>query len=89
MANNEYRLVRGMKDLIGKDADVFNFIVNTAAEVAKNYNFQHLTTPMVEYCSLFERNLGNESDIIHKEIYKFEDRSGDMLALRPEMTAGV
>ena len=89
MANNEYRLVRGMKDLIGKDADVFNFIVNTAYELAQNYNFQHLTTPMVEYCSLFERNLGNESDIIHKEIYKFEDRSGDMLALRPEMTASV
>lgn len=89
MANNEYRLVRGMKDLKDEEARIFDFIVDTANQIAKNYNFQHLTTPIVEYCSLFERNLGNESDIIHKEIYRFEDRSGDMLALRPEMTAGI
>ena len=84
-----YRLVRGMKDLINEDAEKFDFIVNTAQKVAEKYNFQHLTTPLVEYTSLFERNLGNESDIVHKEIYRFEDRGGDMLALRPEMTAGV
>ena len=89
MSKNEYRLVRGMKDLTGADADVFDFIVNIASTLAQNYNFQHLTTPIVEYCSLFERNLGNESDIVHKEIYRFEDRGGDLLALRPEMTAGV
>ena len=84
-----YRLVRGMKDLINEDAEKFDFIVNTAQKVAEKYNFQHLTTPLVEYTSLFERNLGNESDIVHKEIYRFEDRGGDMLALRPEMTAGI
>ena len=89
MSNENYRLVRGMKDLINEDADKFDFIVETANQIAKKYNFQHLTTPIVEYTSLFERNLGNESDIIHKEIYRFEDRGGDMLALRPEMTAGV
>ena len=89
MANNNYRLVRGMKDLTDSEAIVFDFIVNTASILAQNYNFQHLTTPIVEYCSLFERNLGNESDIVHKEIYRFEDRGGDLLALRPEMTAGV
>ena len=89
MSNENYRLVRGMKDLINEDADRFDFIVETANQIAKKYNFQHLTTPIVEYTSLFERNLGNESDIIHKEIYRFEDRGGDILALRPEMTAGV
>ena len=89
MSKENYRLVRGMKDLINEDADKFDFITKTASELAVKYNFQHLTTPIVEYTSLFERNLGNESDIIHKEIYRFEDRGGDMLALRPEMTAGV
>ena len=89
MANSNFRLVRGMKDLINDDADRFDFIINVAKKLAEKYNFQHLTTPIVEYSGLFERNLGNESDIVHKEIYKFEDRGGDMLALRPEMTAGV
>ena len=89
MANDNFRLVRGMKDLINDDADRFDFIINVAKKLAEKYNFQHLTTPIVEYSGLFERNLGNESDIVHKEIYKFEDRGGDMLALRPEMTAGV
>ena len=89
MSKENYRLVRGMKDLVNNDAEKFDFIVKTASKIAKKYNFQHLTTPIVEYTSLFERNLGNESDIVHKEIYRFEDRGGDMLALRPEMTAGV
>ena len=89
MSNENYRLVRGMKDLINEDADKFDFIVETANQIAKKYNFQHLTTPIVEYTSLFFFFFCNESDIIHKEIYRFEDRGGDMLALRPEMTAGV
>ena len=89
MSKENYRLVRGMKDLVNDDAEKFDFIVTTASKIAEKYNFQHLTTPIVEYTSLFERNLGNESDIVHKEIYRFEDRGGDMLALRPEMTAGV
>jgi len=89
MAKESYRLVRGMKDLINEDAEKFDFIIKTATQISTKYNFQHLTTPIVEYTALFERNLGNESDIIHKEIYRFEDRGGDMLALRPEMTAGV
>ena len=57
MSNENYRLVRGMKDLINEDADKFDFIVETANQIAKKYNFQHLTTPIVEYTSLFERNL--------------------------------
>ena len=89
MSSQDYRLVRGMKDLVGKDAEKFDFIVKTTSEMAEMYNFQHLTTPIVEFSTLFERNLGNESDIVHKEIYKFEDRGGEMLALRPEITAGV
>ena len=87
--NSDYRLVRGMKDLVNHDAEKFDCIVRVATELAEKYNFQHLITPIVEYTSLFERNLGNESDIVHKEIYRFEDRGGDLLALRPEMTAGV
>ena len=89
MTSGNFRLVRGMKDLTDSDIEKFDFIVETAKNIASKYNFHHLTTPIVEYSDLFERNLGNESDIIHKEIYRFEDKGGDVLALRPEMTAGV
>jgi len=89
MTNNTYRLVRGMKDLIDLESEKFDFITNIATKFAQRYNFQHLTTPIVEYSTLFERNLGAESDVIHKELYRFQDKSDNTLALRPEMTAGV
>ena len=85
----KYQIVRGMKDIVNSDAEKFNFITETAIELAKKFNFKHLITPIVEQANLFERNLGEESDIVLKEIYKFEDRSGNVLALRPEMTASV
>lgn len=78
-----------MKDIVNSDAEKFNFITKTATELAKKFNFKHLITPIVEQAALFERNLGEESDVVLKEIYKFEDRSGNVLALRPEMTASV
>lgn len=89
MADKNYNLVRGMKDIRNEEAEIFDFIIDRAIKISKKYNFQHLTTPIVEFSSLFERNLGKESDIIHKEIYRFEDAGGNILALRPEMTAGV
>lgn len=84
----EYRLVRGMKDLVGEEARKYNFIVQTAQKIAKEFNFSNLTTPIVEYSQLFNR-LGDESDVVKKELYTFADKGGDMVALRPEFTAGV
>ena len=89
MGKTEYRLVRGMKDLCGDEARKFDFIVKTACKTSEEFNFQHITTPIVEYSSLFERNLGEETDVVNKELYKFEDKGGDTLALRPEITAGI
>lgn len=87
--NVRYRTVRGMKDIVGIDAIKFQEIISIANEIALLSNFNFLETPIIEYLNLFEKNLGNETDIISKEIYKFEDRSGDMICLRPEFTAGV
>lgn len=89
MANGSYKLPRGMKDLSNDDARKFDFIVKVASDLAEEMNFTHLTTPIIEYSNLFDRNLGEESDVVKKELYRFEDKSGDMLAMRPEMTAGV
>ena len=89
MLKNAYRLVRGMNDLDANKAKKFDFIIQTASRLAQEFNFSHLTTPIVEYTNLFDRNLGAESDVVNKELYRFEDKSGDVLALRPEFTAGV
>lgn len=57
--------------------------------LSRTLGFTHLDTPVVEKTSLFNRSVGEETDIISKEIYSFEDRSGNQISLRPEFTAGV
>lgn len=81
--------VRGTKDIFGEEIDKFNYIVNTAKNIAKLHNFKEIITPIFEFSDVFERNLGDTSDVVSKEMYKFKDRSNNMLCLRPEFTAGV
>lgn len=81
--------VRGMHDLFGLEGAKYEKIIEQGRVIANNYAFETIHTPIVEFCELFERNLGEESDIISKEIYRFTDRSDHILALRPEFTAGI
>ena len=78
-----------MQDIFGELAGNFEFIIEKARALSKKYGFLPLSTPILEFANLFERNLGGESDVVKKEIYKFQDRGGEELALRPEFTAGV
>lgn len=84
-----FQNVRGMQDLFCEQADKFNFIVDIARHISETYNFHEIITPVVEESNLFERSVGDGSDIVMKELYKFEDRGGNLLALRPEFTAGI
>ncbi len=81
--------VRGTKDIFGEDIIKYNKIVNAARSISKLYNFKEIRTPTIEFSDVFERNLGETSDIVSKEIYKFQDRSGNNISLRPEFTAGI
>ncbi|MFT7086686.1 MAG: histidyl-tRNA synthetase [Rickettsiales bacterium] len=81
--------VRGTKDLFGQEILAFNHIVNTTKSVAETYGFSEISTPIFEFSEIFERNLGETSDIISKEVYKFPDRGDNFLTLRPEFTAGI
>lgn len=81
--------VRGTKDLYGTDKKLMNAIVDLAREIALRYDFQELETPIFEFSELFERNLGETSDVVAKEVYRFQDRGDNFLTLRPEFTAGV
>lgn len=82
-------LVRGTKDLFGLELQKQKKIINIASHLAKLYNFLELQTPIIEKAELFLRNLGENSDVVSKEIYTFLDKKNEPLALRPEFTACV
>src|SRR5262250_2087786 len=87
--------VRGTRDLLPPDTALWNFVEAAARDVFRAYNFQEIRTPIFESTELFARGVGEETDIVAKEMYTWEDRSraasekGQSLTLRPENTAGV
>ncbi|MDA0787083.1 MAG: histidine--tRNA ligase [Proteobacteria bacterium] len=81
--------VRGTHDLIGDEARAHLAIVAAAREVADRYGYGPMSTPIFEFTDVFQRTLGDTSDIVTKEMYTFEDKGGDSLTLRPEGTAGI
>ena len=87
--NRTPRSVKGMHDILPIDAPVWDKIIKTYRELTEFYNFEPITTPFVEDVSLFARSSGEGSDIVSKEMFQIKTKGGDMLALRPEGTAGV
>jgi len=84
------KTIRGMPDLYGKDIEAISMIEKTCKEVFLGFNYLEVRTPLVEYKSLFERSVGESSEIIQqKEVFELDDRKGEMLCLRPEGTAGL
>src|SRR5256885_6972707 len=89
------KAVRGTRDLLPPETALWNFAESTVRDVFRTYNFQEIRTPIFEETQLFARSVGEETDIVSKEMYTFEDRGraasekGQLLALRPENTAGV
>lgn len=78
-----------MNDTLPEDAALWRHIRDTAERVARLFDYRQITTPIVEDAGVFLRTVGDESDIVQKEMYVFEDRGGDRLALRPEGTAAI
>jgi histidyl-tRNA synthetase len=80
--------VRGMQDLLPRQKEIFRFIEDTVRDVLRLYGYQEIGMPVIESTQLFKRLVGEATDIVEKEMYTFDDRSGDSLTLRPEGTAG-
>jgi histidyl-tRNA synthetase len=82
------KAVRGVRDLMPKERALWRVVETAAARVARSFGYQEIVTPVIEHAELIER-VGEDTDAVAKELYRFEDRGGRHLALRPEATAGV
>src|SRR4029077_7588245 len=89
------KAVRGTRDLLPPETALWNFVESAVRDVFRAYNFQEIRTPIFEETALFSRSVGEETDIVGKEMYTWQDRGraesdkGQSLTLRPENTAGV
>ena len=84
-----YNVLKGMKDRYFSDSEKHNFILKVAKDVFEKYGYKNIITPIVEETDLFKRSVGDETDVVSKEMYTFEDKGGRNITLRPEGTAGV
>lgn len=81
--------LRGMRDILPPESALWNHIEQVAREVFSAYAYQEIRTPILEVTELFARSVGQDTDIVTKEMYTFEDRDQQSLTLRPEATASV
>ena len=80
--------LRGMQDIGPIEANKINFVENSFNKISKSFGYQEVRFPIIESTDLFKRSVGDQTDIVNKEMFTFESKSGKSLTLRPEGTAG-
>src|ERR1017187_2996220 len=83
------KAVKGMRDILPPSSTAWNQVEAIARELFRTYNYQEIRTPILEETALFARGVGEETDIVSKEMYTFEDRDGSSLTSRREATAAL
>ncbi len=83
------KAVKGTRDILPPDSAAWNRVEAIAREVFRTFNYQEIRTPIFEETALFARGVGEDTDIVGKEMYTWEDKDGSSLTLRPENTASV
>lgn len=81
--------IRGFNDVLPADSALWQHLFDTARNLFEAYGYREMRIPVVESIALFKRAVGEVTDVVEKEMYAFEDRGGEHIALRPEFTAGV
>ena len=81
--------IKGMNDILPGEVETWQFLERSARKVFGAYGFAEIRVPVVEKTELFCRSIGETTDIVEKEMYTFDDKSGNSLTLRPEGTAPV
>lgn len=80
---------RGTVDLLPEQTVKWQYVENVLREICKTFNYEEIRTPVFEHTEVFQRGVGDTTDIVQKEMYTFDDRGGRSITLRPEGTAGV
>lgn len=83
------QIPRGTQDILPGQAKIWQWLEEKMREVTNKYHFEEIRTPIFEHTEIFARGVGDTTDIVQKEMYSFQDRSGRDLTLRPEGTAAV
>ncbi len=83
------QLIRGFKDILPEESSRWQHVEKTVRALFEDFGFREIRPPVLERTELFKRSIGEDTDIVEKEMYTFEDRNGDFLTLRPEATASV
>jgi histidyl-tRNA synthetase len=81
--------IRGMQSLLGEEADRMAAVVAAFDRVRRLYGFRRVEVPVLEHTEVFARTMGETTDVVSKEMYSFEDKSGESVTMRPEFTAGI
>ena len=87
--STKIQAIRGMEDVLPEATPLWERLEDACRETCRAYGYRSIRTPMVEPTALFVRGIGEATDIVEKEMYVFDDRNGDSMALRPEATAGI
>ena len=80
---------RGTADILPKDIKAWQYVEDKIKDICGRYHYEEIRTPIFEHTEVFQRGVGDTTDIVQKEMYTFEDRGGRSLTLRPEGTAAV
>ncbi len=83
------QLIRGFKDILPGEVEVWQHIESVARGLFEDFGFKEIRIPIMERTELFARSIGEDTDIVEKEMYTFPDRKGDLITLRPEATASI
>src|SRR5690625_1072994 len=84
-----FKSPRGTVDLFNEEVNKWQYIEEKLSNLSKRFNYREIRTPMFEHTEIYQRGVGDSTDIVQKEMYTFYDRGGRSLTLRPEGTAGV
>lgn len=83
------QLIRGFKDILPGEVELWQEIERVARELFEDFGYTEIRVPIMEKTELFKRSIGEDTDIVEKEMYTFPDRKGDLITLRPEATASI
>lgn len=83
------KAIRGTQDVLPADSYKWQHVEQTALAIARDYGFREMRAPVFEHTELFQRSVGETTDVVQKEMYTFDDKGGRSITLRPEGTAGM